>query len=125
MVYTCYEMVRDCRANLPEGWTHFVANYVPVIRKLLAHYATNDRILLERVLLAMRDPQSSMFQSLEPAPERWFVAQLRQKVVAELEAPAPAIVVELESVGEALAPLTLLEKQAAWLETMRYSPAAA
>jgi len=125
MVYTCYEMVRDCRANLPEGWTHFIANYVPVISKLLAHYATNDRMLLERVLLAMHDPQSSMFQSLEPAPERWLVAQLRQEVVAELEAPAPAIVVELESVGEALAPLTLLEKQAAWLETMRYSPAAA
>src|SRR6185436_15508074 len=71
MIYTCYEMVRDCRADKPEGWSYFVASYVPVIRKLLAHYGAGDTAALERVLLGSRDPESSLFRSLEPAPERW------------------------------------------------------
>ncbi len=69
MIYTCYEMVQDCRANKPEGWVYFLTNYVPLIRELLAHYG--DSGALERVLLGIRKPESSMFQSLEPAPERW------------------------------------------------------
>jgi len=126
MIYTCYEMIRDCRADRAPGWRHFVAAYVPVIRKLLAHYQAGtpgDSGILERVLAAVRHPESSLFQSLEPAPERWFVAELRQKVLAELAAPAPATGLDLETVAAALEPLTLLEKQAAWLETMSY-PAA-
>ena len=121
MIYTCYEMARDCRADLPEGWSYFAANYVPAIRKLLAHYGSDDPALLERVLLAIRDPQSSMFQSTEPAPERWFVAELRQKALAQLAAPDPEIAIGLETVADALQPLTMVEKQAAWIETMRYS----
>ena len=39
MIYTCYEMVRDCRADLPEGWTHFISYYIPVSRRILAQYA--------------------------------------------------------------------------------------
>ena len=102
MIYTCYEMARDCRANLPEGWSYFAANYVPVVRKMLQHYAPGDPTLLERVLLAVRDPQSSLFQSLEPAPERWFVAELRQKVLAQIAAPPPEIPIDLETVAGAL-----------------------
>jgi hypothetical protein len=120
MVYTCYEMVRDCRADLPEGWNHFIANYVPVIRKLLEHYAGNAAPL-ERVLLAVRQPQSGLFDSLEPAPERWFVAGLRQKVVAELPVAAAAMPLDMEEVAGALEPLTLTEKQAAWTESMGYT----
>jgi hypothetical protein len=118
MIYTCYEMVRDCRADRPEGWSYFITNYVPVIRKLLAHYG--DAARLDAVLLAVRKPDSSMFDPLEPAPERWFLAELRQKVLAEMAAEAPEIDIELDTVAEALQPLTLTEKQAAWLETMRY-----
>ena len=125
MIYTCYEMVRDCRGNLPEGWSFFIANYIPTIRKLLAHYGPEDPALLDRVLAAIRDPQSSLFQSIEPAPERRFVAELRQKVLGQLRAPEPEIGLDLETVAGALEPLTLLEKQAAWMETMRYSPAEA
>jgi len=126
MIYTCYEMIRDCRAGRAEGWRYFIAGYVPVIRKLLAHYQGGDQAdtaALERVLWKARQPESSLFQSLEPAPERWFVAQLRQKVMEELTKPAPAIDLDLETVAAALEPLTLVEKQTAWLETMRYSPA--
>jgi hypothetical protein len=117
MIYTCYEMARDCRADKAEGWTHFLTNYVPLIRKFLAHYGGGE---LEPVLKALRDPQSSMFQSLEPAPERWFLAELRQKVLAQIAVPPAQIAIDLETVAEALAPLTVVEKLAAWLETMRY-----
>jgi hypothetical protein len=126
MIYTCYEMIRDCRAGRAEGWRYFIAWCVPVIRKLLAHYQAGgpaDAAALERVLLAAHRPESPLFQSMEPVPERWFVAQLRQKVLEELPAGAPAASLDLETVGAALEPLTLVEKQAAWLETMLYSAA--
>jgi hypothetical protein len=125
MIYTCYEMVRDCRADLPEGWAYFISDYVPLIRKLLAHYDSGragNGELLNRILLALRKPESSMFQLLEPSPERWFAAELRQKVLAELATPVPEIDIDLETVAVALEPLTVVEKQAAWFETMRYNP---
>jgi hypothetical protein len=124
VVYTCYEMIQDCRANVAEGWSYFLVNYVPVIRRLIAHYAserTGDELLLEQVLGAVAKPDSILFKSLEPAPERWFVAELRQKVLAELDASPPEIAISLAAVGEALAPLSVTEKQAAWLEGMRYT----
>jgi hypothetical protein len=126
MIYTCYEMIQDCRADKPEGWRYFISSYVPVIRKLVAHYdpALADGAeatgFLERVLVAQRQPGSNLFQSLDPAPERWFVAQLRQKVVAELPLREPEIEIGLDTVDAAFSPLTLTEKVAAWTETMRY-----
>lgn len=127
MIYTCYEMVRDCRANLPEGWAYFISEYIPLIRRLLGHYGSGaadanlDTSLLHRVLLALRHPESSMFQSLEPAPERWFAAELRQTVLAALPASPPEIDLDLETVAAALEPLTVVEKQAAWFEAMQYT----
>jgi len=121
MIYTCFDMIRDCRADRAEGWSYFVANYVPAARALLEHYG--GAALLERVLVALRRPESSLFASLDPSPERSFLAELRQHVLAELDAPPPAITLELEAVAAALEPLTVTEKQAAWLETMRYSHA--
>jgi hypothetical protein len=121
MIYTCYEMIRDCRTGSPEGWRYFVSSYVPVIRKLLAHYRA-EPAALERLLVHLREPGCRLFELLEPSPERWFVAELRQKVLEQVAYPAPSVVLELETVAAALAPLTLVEKQTAWLETMRYSP---
>ncbi|HEY1242892.1 MAG TPA: hypothetical protein VGF16_20160 [Bryobacteraceae bacterium] len=126
MIYTCYDMIRDCRADRPEGWSYFVSHYVPVIRKLAAHYFPDQPLTgsrTEEILVALRQPQSSLFQSLEPAPERWFVAQLRQRVLAALSAGgADEAELDLDTLGKAMGPLTLLEKQAVWLETMRYTP---
>jgi hypothetical protein len=122
MIYTCYEMARDCRADRAEGWAYFVSNYVPVVRRLVKHYGTDDGALLDRVLVGIRKPESSLFQTLEPVPERWFLAELRQKVLAELDSPAAEIDIDLETVASALEPLTMVEKQAAWTETMRYQP---
>jgi hypothetical protein len=123
MVYTCYDMIRDCRADLPAGWSYFLNYYVPAIRRILTHYGeTATDAQLRNILLELRKPDSSLFQSMEPAPERWFVAELRQKVLATLPVPQTEIELELSTVAEALAPLTLTEKEAAWLETLRYSP---
>src|SRR5262245_14505913 len=101
MIYTSYEMVRDCRADKPEGWLYFLSQYVPAIRKLLAHYAPSG-LRLEDILAALRRPDSSLFQSSEPAPERWFVAELRQKVLAELPNIPAELPLELETVAAAL-----------------------
>jgi len=130
MIYTCYEMIRDCRSDKPEGWSFFLAQYVPVIRGLLAHYfpeRAGDPTLAERVLEALRQPQSGLFESLDPAPERAFVAGLRQRVLAAVEAEragaTPEIPIDLEVLGLALEPLTLTEKQIVWFETMGYGGA--
>ena len=122
MIYTAYEMIEDCRTRSPEGWRYFVRQYVPVMRKLLAHYASESS--LETLLIAVSGPQSPLFGSLEPMPERPFVAELRQRVLAGMESPAPPIPLDLALLAAALEPLTLVEKQSAWLETMGYSPAA-
>jgi hypothetical protein len=78
------------------------------------------------MLQMLRRPESSLFQSLEPSPERWFVAELRQRVLAALEesdgAPQLDLELDLETLAKALESLTVVEKQAAWLETMRYAP---
>jgi hypothetical protein len=115
MVYTAYEMIRDCREDRPEGWRYFIANYVPVIRKLLAHYGSEDAGAVERIA-----GDRTLFSTMEPVAERTFVAELRQRALAQLPAPSH---LGLEEVAAAFEPLTLLEKQAAWIETMRYSAA--
>ena len=58
-------MIQDCRADKPEGWRYFISNDVPLIRKLLMHYdAAAAPAVLERVLVATRKPESSLFQSI-------------------------------------------------------------
>ena len=68
MIYTCYEMVRDCRAGVPEGWIYFISYYVPAIRRTVAQYAperAGDAALMQRILLAVRKPESFLFHSTE------------------------------------------------------------
>jgi hypothetical protein len=121
VIYTCYEMIRDCRDGKPEGWKFFIQNYVPVIRSLLVHYG-GSRDALDSVLQAIASPGSHLFDNVEPLPERTFVAELRQRVVSQLHAPPPEISLNLQAVAGALQPLTVVEKHASWLESMRYSP---
>jgi len=120
MIYTSYEMIRDCQVNAPQGRRYFIRHYVPVIRKMLVHYGNEGD--LERVLASVSQAESALFQ-MEPAPERPFVAALRQHVMKTQEDAPPRMELELETVAGALEPLTVVEKQAAWLETMHYSPA--
>jgi len=114
VIYTCYEMVRDCRANRAEGWTYFLRHYVPVVRRLVAHYFPE-----REVEPALIQSVSELFQSLEPLPERSFVAELRQHVLKQVESNGGSA--DLEILAGALEPLTLTEKLVVWLETMRYT----
>src|SRR4051794_13230411 len=111
MIYTCYEMVRDCRADKPEGWSYFIAHYVPAISRLLERYPEAG-LKLETVLISLRKPESSLFASAEPAPERWFVAELRQRILAEAALRDPGAVLDLETAAAAFEPLTVVEKLA-------------
>ncbi len=127
MIYTCYDMIRDCRDGKRQGWTDFVSRYVPVIRWLIAHYfpsRQDDSALIERILKSLRASSGSLFDSFDPAPERHFLLALRAHVLEEAEqdraTPAAEYPLDLETLAEALAPLTLTEKQAVWLETMSY-----
>lgn len=129
MIYTCYEMIRDCRTGRPEGWSYFLTQYVPVVQVFLKHYfpeRAGDRALIERVLVKLRQPESSLFQSLDPAPERAFVASLRQHLLNAVEADhasaPPDVSIDIDALGAALESLTLTEKLAIWFETMRYGP---
>lgn len=119
MVYTSYEMIRDCRINTPAGWRYFVRQYTPVVRRVLTHYAGSDT-QLERVLRSVGKAESELFQRLEPLPERPFVAELRQSVVAQVPLPDASLHLDLEQLTAALGTLTLVEKQVVWLETMEY-----
>jgi hypothetical protein len=118
MIYTTYEMIQDCRSNRAEGWSYFVFNYVPVIRRILAHYAQGPAAPEAASVVARL--RNSLFSTLQPLPERRFVAELRQKVLADLPSPEPAVPLDLETVSTALADLTTTEKHIAWLESMRY-----
>jgi hypothetical protein len=126
MIYTCFEMIRDCREGRPEGWSYFIANYVPVVEKLIGHYRPGSRNTLDPVLASVCSPGSDLFAGMDPAPERPFVAELRQQVLVVLDRIAPQtepdIIIDLETLSSAVEGLTLLEKQAAWFETMFYSP---
>ncbi len=123
MIYTCYEMIRDCRAGRPEGWEYFLSNYVPVIRRLSVHYSPGKPLAVKDLITSVCKPDSVLFQTIDPSPERQFVAELRQIVLSAVEAPAGGGAISLEEVAAAFASLTLTEKQAAWTETMGYGAA--
>jgi len=113
MIYTSYEMIQDCRAAKPAGWSYFLTNYKRVVEHLASHYGLTD---VEAILARVRD---KLFQALQPMPERHFVAELRQNVLAAEPNSAPEL--EIEVLSESLAPLTVVEKKVVWLQTMRYS----
>lgn len=122
MIYTCYEMVQDCRGGESRGWRFFVRQYVPVIRRLLAHYGTGQTAI-DPVLIELRRPETSIFRNLEPLLERPFLAELRQEVLRQLAPPVVPPDLDLDTLAAAWQPLTLVERQAAWLESMGYSAA--
>jgi hypothetical protein len=111
MIYTTYEMIQDCRAGKREGLSYYETNYVPVLNRLAEHYGR-----------PLPDLGNTLFQSLEPMPERHFVAALRQKFQQSAAAgQPPAVALDLETLSLALAPLTVVEKKSVWMETMRYN----
>lgn len=130
-IYTCLDMIDDCRGNKPEGWSYLVRSYVPVIRIYLSHYyaaRAADVQLIERVLRGLHNPSSSLWSGA--GTEREFVAQLRQEVlrIVELDKSSvePEVPLDLEVLTEALEPFTATERQFVWFQTMSFdSPATA
>ncbi|MBL8220394.1 MAG: hypothetical protein JNL62_14270 [Bryobacterales bacterium] len=124
-IYTCFDMVRDCRDNRPEGWTYLVTNYVPVIRRFLTQYYDGRSGLLERMLLQLKNPQSSLWAPPGHAEERIFAAALRQELLrlVELDSASqqPSIPLDLETLTQALEQFTVIDRQYIWLESMGYS----
>jgi hypothetical protein len=120
-------MIDDCRAGKPEGWRYLITYYVPVVRWLLAHYypdRASDLTLIERVLLVLKQPSHPLYTASH-VTERQFVAALRQEVVAAVEADrastAPEVGLDLDTLTTALEPLTAMERQFVWLESMGWS----
>lgn len=126
-IYTCFDMVRDCRGNRNEGWAYLITNYVPVIRRLLAQHYDGRAGLVERLLGQLKDPQSSLWAAPGHPEERIFVAALRQELLRLVESDSPAmppsVELDLETLTQALAGFTVVDRQYVWLESMGYNTA--
>lgn len=112
-VYTCYEMIADCRANKREGWACFACHYLPIVRILERRYS------LAAPLARVCDKDAPMFD--KPVPEREFVARLRQHVMNYSAAGEEAV--DMAPVTAALENFSAMERQAVWMATMRYDAA--
>ncbi|MBL8179668.1 MAG: hypothetical protein JNK48_33625 [Bryobacterales bacterium] len=124
-IYTCFDMVRDCRDNRPEGWTYLITNYAPILRRFLTQYYDGRAGLLDRMLPQLKNPQSTLWAAPGHAEERIFVAALRQELLRLVEldkaSREPSIALDLETLTSALAPFTVIDRQYIWLESMGYS----
>lgn len=121
-IYTCMDMIEGCRNRQPQAWRHFIRHYVPAIQWLLEHYAPTC-LSPQRVLEALHRTAGDLFA--QAVTEREFIARLRQSVLAVVEQeapdPQPGVPTDLETLAQALAPLTVIERQMFWFETMAYT----
>ena len=119
-VYTCYDMVVDCKAAKPEGWMFFAQRIVPALRLLARHYKLGEEAVHRFVT------KPDLFRDATPMPEREFLTHQREALLAAGGYQGgKAGTLELETVAEAFAELTTVERQIAWLETLEYSTAEA
>lgn len=119
-IYTCFDMIVDCRQGNAPGWRHFVRTFVPPLRRLLSHYGGGEDHVFE-LIDHLRAPSGSPLTAMQPMTEREFLDCLRPLVLELTAKPEPGTAPDLTLVQEALAPLTAIERQTAWLETFGYS----
>ncbi len=118
-VYTCYDMVPDCRADNPRGWIHLAKHFVPPLRWMVSRYGGGEPEL--RGLLASMRPFPA---EIPPTAEREFILNARPRVLEAAGWRAGTIgTLDLETFASALAELTVLERQLVWFETMGYNAA--
>lgn len=118
-IYTCFDMIVDCREGKPEGWRYFVRTFAAALRRLFSHHGGGD----DQVYLTidrLRGPASPL-HSMQPMTQREFLDQLRPLVLELTSKPIDGVPPDLALVQEALAPLTAVERQTAWMETLGYS----
>lgn len=119
-VYTCYDMVADCQAAKPEGWMFFAQRIVPALRLMARHYNLGEDAVRRFVT------KPDLLRDAVPMPERELLTHQREALLsAGGYAGGKAGTLELETVAEAFAELTLVERQIAWLDTFEYSTAEA
>ncbi|MCC7234029.1 MAG: hypothetical protein IT163_01920 [Bryobacterales bacterium] len=118
-IYTCFDMIADCRQGKPEGWRHFVRTFLPPVRRIVAHYGGGEEQVMHLVE-RLRETKSSPLHGMQPMTEREFLDSLRPLVVELTRTHVPEAAPGLDLVQEALAPLTAVERQTAWLETFGY-----
>ncbi|MCC6291113.1 MAG: hypothetical protein IT164_00545 [Bryobacterales bacterium] len=118
-IYTCFDMITDCRQGKPEGWRHFARTFLPPLRRIVAHYGGGEEQVMHLVE-RLREAKSSPLNGMRPMTEREFLDSLRPLVLELTRTPVREPAPSLELVQEALAPLTAIERQTAWLETFGY-----
>lgn len=119
-VYTCLDMVRDCRAGRWEGWDHFITEYLPFCQAVIEHYLperSTEPDILRTLMVIFSRPECPIFEISGVALEREFLLGLRNTVLEQLRPrqsgqPAPD--------ASRLADISALERQIGWLETMGY-----
>ncbi|MCP5119796.1 MAG: hypothetical protein GY953_54050 [bacterium] len=123
--YTCFDMMRDCRAAEARGWTHFVTHFLPACRWLLLHYTSSDE-QLEDFLRAVHASADGPIRTLQPAPERELMVHVRDYIVDRYARADPAPdPLGLEPFQAALEDLTPIEKQLVWIHLLGYPAEAA
>lgn len=112
-VYTCYDMVADCKSAKPEGFAYLVRHLLPPLRKLVRHYGGDDTAF-RGLVLSLRT-----MTDIEPMSDREFVARIRPRVLEQCKFTLGAgKALDLAAFSEALTGLTFLERQLVWYETM-------
>ena len=119
-IYTCFDMIVDCRQGRAEGWRYFTRTFVAALRRTFAHYGGGEEHVF-KLIERLRAPSDSPLHAMQPMTQREFLDALRP-LVLELTAPATkGISPDLSLVQDALAPLTATERQTAWFESFGYS----
>lgn len=115
-VYTSYDMVIDCQAGKPEGWQYLVQRFVPALRVMAQHYGGGEAAVARLIQAGHR------LEGFQPEPERQVLIHLRRLLLQECGwTGGQARTLDLETLAEALEPLTAVERQLAWFETMDYT----
>jgi len=115
-VYTSYDMVTDCQAGKPEGWRYLVQRFLPALRVMANHYGGGEAAVGRLIQAGHR------LEGFVPEPERQILINLRPPLLKECGwTGGQARSLDLETVAEALEPLTAVERQLAWFETMDYT----
>lgn len=133
MVYTYHRMIEDCVRGERRGWREFVSHYMPMARRLLLRYGGqpegDEARRLREIFTATAADDHRFFRSFEGRTERELMVHFRNFVVAHVRSARDAArstgapVAALEVLEQALAELTVLQRQAVWLFTMGYAPA--
>lgn len=116
-VYTCFDMIADCKANKSEGWTYLSKVFIPPLEWMVKRYGGGQAHLA--TLLASLKPFP---REIAPMAEREFIAAIRPHILDSTGwTGGEAQTLALTQFESALTELTPLERQLVWFEVLGYS----